>query len=326
MTFVYRACIFEHWIVDDFAIFDAIFVAHCLHANAKLIRAQIKSSRLMKICNLNYNSQFQLLVCVKHDLCIAFKFLKEHLQRLHEVKEKRLRATLIEVAQLQVRDPRQINALVDNSLIFYLSIDIDYRCEYIACNEKRDALNKHKRAMKKHLSKKHNIEHAKKKTQLTLNDVQMICVQSFCASVNYRLFVVDVKRDRNDIRSIFSIEVSSSHAMIFSHAINEVFDSMRVKLKQKYERNQRDWEFIFERLQFTTNFYANQISSWLRIIDISRWMTKLHTNKKRLRELLHANSNDEFFFMTTSRALQLIACNKCYRASNTLLDRSSDAS
>ena len=280
----------------------------------------------MKICNLNYNSQFQLLVCVKHDFCIAFKFFKKHLQRLHEVKKKRLRATLIEITQLQMRDSRQINASIDNFFISYFSIDIDYRCEYIACNEERSALNKHKRAMKKHLSKKHNVEHVKKKTQLTLNDIQTICVQSFCTNVNYRLFVVDVKRDRNDISSIFSIEVSSSHAMIFSHAINEVFDSMRVKLKQKYERNQRDWKFIFERLQFITNFYANQISFWLRITNINRWMTKLHINKKRLRELLHANSNDEFFFMTTSRTFQLIACNKCYRASNTLLDRSSDAS
>ena len=136
--------------------------------------------------------------------------------------------------------------------------------------------------------------------------------------------------NRNDegasISSIVSIEGSISHAMAFSHAINEVFDSMRVKLEQKYERSRRDWKSIFEKLQFTSNSYANQISFWLRIIDINRWMTKLHRDKKRLRELLHANTNDEFFFMTTSIELQLIACNKCYRTSNTLLDRSSDVS
>ena len=284
----------------------------------------------MKICNLNYNSQFQLLVCVKHDLCIAFKSLKKHLQRLHEVKKKRLRATLIEVAQLQMRDSRQTHASIDNSLILYLSIDFEYRCEYIACYERKNVLNKNRRKMKKHLTKKHNIKKKKEKTSLTINDFRTICVQSFCARNHYRLFVVRVKRNRNDenasISSIFSIENSISHAIAFSHAINEVFDSMQMKLEQEYERNQRDWKFIFERFQFTSNSYANQTSFWLRIIDISRWMTKLHTNKKRLRELLHANSNDEFFFMTISITLQLIACNKCYRANNTLFDRSSDAS
>ena len=198
----------------------------------------------MKICNLNYNFQFQLLVCVKHDLCIAFKFFKKHLQRLHEVKEERLRATLIEVAQLQVRDSRQINASIDNTFILYFSIDIEYRCEYIVCNERKNVLNKNRRTMKKHLTKKHNIEKKEEKTSLTINDFRTICVQSFCARNHYRLFVVRVKRNRNDenasISSIFSIENSISHAIAFSHAINEVFDSMQVKLKQKYERNQRD--------------------------------------------------------------------------------------
>ena len=198
----------------------------------------------MKICNLNYNSQFQLLVCVKHDLCIASKFLKAHLQRLHEVKEERLHATLIEVAQLQMRDPRQILASIDNSLIFYLSIDIEYRCEYIACNGRKNALNKNRRTMERHLTKMHNIENEKEKTSLACNDLRTVCVQSFCTRLNYRLFVVRVKRDRNDegasISSIVSIEDSTSHAMTFSHAINEVFDSMRVELEQKYERSRRD--------------------------------------------------------------------------------------
>ena len=247
----------------------------------------------MKICNLNYNYQLKLIVCVEHDICIVFESLQKHLRAFHEIKEESLRATSIEVAQFHVRDSRQINASIDNSLIFYLSIDIEYRCEYIACNERKNVFNKNKRTMKRHLTKKHNIENEKKKTQLTFNDVQTICVQSFCTNDNYRLFVVDVKRDRNDISSIFSIEVSSSQTMIFSHAINEVFDSMQMKLEQKYERNQRDWETIFERFQFTINSYANQISFWLRIIDINRWMKKLHTNKKRLRKLLHANTNDE---------------------------------
>ena len=284
----------------------------------------------MKICNLNYNSQLQLLVCVEHDLCIASKSLKAHLQRLHEVKGERLHATLVEVAQLQVRDPRQTLASVDSPFILYLSIDTGYRCEYIACNGGKDALSKNRRTMERHLTKVHNIENGKGKTSLACNDLRTVCVQSFCTRLNYRLFVVRVKRDRNDegasISSIVSIEDSTSHAMTFSHAINEVFDSMRVELEQEYERSRRDWKSIFERLQFTSNPYANQTSSWLRIIDISRWMTKLHTDKKRLRELLHANTNDEFFFMTTSIELQLIACNRCYRTSNTLLDRSSDAS
>ena len=168
---------------------------------------------------------------------------------MHEIKEKFLRAIVIEVSQLHVRDLRQINASIDNFFIFYFSIDIKYRCEYIACDEKKNAFNKNKRTMKKHLTKKHNIENEKEKIQFTFNDVQTICVQSFCTSDNYRLFVVDVKRDRNDISSIFFVvEVSSSHVTIFSHAINEVFDSMQMKLKQKYERNQRNWKSIFERL------------------------------------------------------------------------------
>ena len=195
----------------------------------------------MEAASLHYDHQFQLIVCIEHDYCIAFKVLKQHLQRLHEIKEESLRAIVIEASQLLVREPRQINVSIDNSLISYLSIDIEYRCEYIACDEKKDALNKNKRTMKRHLTKKHNIENEKEKIQFTFNDVQTICVQSFCTSDNYRLFVVDVKRDRNDISSIFFVvEVLSSHATIFSHAINEVFDSMQMKLKQEYERNQRD--------------------------------------------------------------------------------------
>ena len=203
----------------------------------------------MKICNLNYNHQLKLIVCVEHDICIVFESLQKHIRDLHEIKEKSLRATLIEVVQFHVRNSRQINASIDNFFIFYFSIDIEYRCEYIACNERKNVFNKNKRTMKRHLTKKHNIENEKKKTQLTFNDVQTICVQSFCTNDNYRLFVVDVKRDRNDISSIFFVvEVSSSHVTIFSHAINEVFDSMQMKLKQKYERNQRNWKSIFERL------------------------------------------------------------------------------
>ena len=151
----------------------------------KVNRAQIDSSRIMKIANFHYNHQFQLIVCIEHDYCIVFKVLKQHLQRLHEIKEKSLRAIVIEVFQLHVRDFRQINASIDNFFIFYLSIDIEYRCEYIACNEKKHALNKNKRTMKKHLTKKHNIENEKEKIQFTFNDVQTICVQSFCTSDNY---------------------------------------------------------------------------------------------------------------------------------------------
>ena len=284
----------------------------------------------MKICNLNYNSQLQLLVCVEHDLCIASKSLKAHLQRLHEVKGERLHAALVEVAQLQVRDPRQTLAPADSPPILYLSIDTGYRCGYIACNGGKDALSKNRRTMERHLTKVHNIENGKGKTSPACNDLRTICVQSFCTGPNYRPFVVRVEGDRNDegasISSAVSAEGSTSHAVASSHAVNEVFDPMRVELEQEYERSRRDWESTFERLQSTSNPYADQTPPWLRIIDISRWMTKLHTDKKRLRELLHANTNGEFFFMATSIELQLTACNRCYRTSSTLLGRSSDAS
>ena len=106
----------------------------------------------MKIANFHYDYQFQLIVYIEHDYCIAFKVLKQHLQRLHEIKEKSLRAIVIEIFQLLVRESRQINVSIDNSFIFYFSIDIEYRCEYIACDEKKDALNKNKRTMKRHLT------------------------------------------------------------------------------------------------------------------------------------------------------------------------------
>ena len=280
----------------------------------------------MEVCNLNYNQQLQLITCIEHGICVAFESLEKHLQRSHGTKGDSLRAALTEASQLHVRDPRQINAPVNSSPIPYLPIDTEYRCGYTACNGGKGALSKHKRAVEKHLAKEHNIGHAKGKTQPTFNDVQMVCVQSFCTGDKYRPFVVHADGVRNDISATSSVEDSSSHAATSPHAVDEAFDPMRVELGQEYERSQRDWESTFERLQSTTNPYADQTPPWLRTTGISRWMTKLHTDKKRLRELLHANTNDEFFSMATSRALQLTACNRCYRASSTLLGRSSGAS
>ena len=67
----------------------------------------------MKVCNLNCNHQLHVIICVEHGSYIALRLLKEQLQRLHGIKGERLHAALIEVAQLHVRDPRQMNAFVD---------------------------------------------------------------------------------------------------------------------------------------------------------------------------------------------------------------------
>ena len=110
--------------------------------------------------------------------------------------------------------------------------------------------------MQKHLAKEHNIGHAREKTQLPPNDVETICVQFFCIDDSYRPSFVHVKEEReverDEMSSSSSVEGSSSLAMTFSHAVDEAFDSMQVKLGQGYEQS------TFERLQSTIDSYANQ--------------------------------------------------------------------
>ena len=146
----------------------------------------------MKAVGLHYVEQLQLIVCIDHRYCLASRNLKEHLQRNshHAYKGSILHAALAAVSQLHVRDSRTIESSIDSSLISYLPLETAYQCRFSACKRVKTALSKHKKTVKRHLVKKHNIGLKKGKTSRTAENILVIKVQFFCTGDQYRPFVV----------------------------------------------------------------------------------------------------------------------------------------
>ena len=144
----------------------------------------------MKSINLIYNRDFRLLICIEHDYYVALKSLKYHLNSLHEVKDERLRATLIEINTLQARDSRQALSSLNASIISHLLIDLKYRCDILACKRSKLFVSKSKRIVEKHLSKEHDVDYAKSKTKLIIDNIEKVRVQFFLFFSHYLIFVV----------------------------------------------------------------------------------------------------------------------------------------
>ena len=134
-------------------------------------------------------------ICNEHDYAIVSRFLRYYLIQLHEIKKKTLQTIFREIVLLHVKNFRQIQNLVNDFLVVYLLVEIDYRCETITCNDNFfDFVNKNKRTMKKYLSRIHEIQKSKKnKTRFTRNYIEIVNLQFFLSKSHYRFFVVRVE-------------------------------------------------------------------------------------------------------------------------------------
>ena len=209
----------------------------------------------MKAVDLYYVEPLQLIVCIDHRYCLAPRNLKEHLQRnsYHGYKSSILHAALAAVFQLHVRDPKTIQSSVDSSLISYLSLETVYQCRFSACKTTKTALSKHKRIVKKHLAKEHNIGHAKGKTSRIAKDILVVKVQFFCAEDQYRLFVVrDACSQLDEPESLHAESEFES-----SHAVATAQDVIAKELDAMYVISEQQWFFTFNRLQAFTDVHVD---------------------------------------------------------------------
>ena len=233
-------------------------------------------------------------ICNEHDYAIVSRFLRYYLIQLHEIKKKTLQTIFREIVLLHVKNFRQIQNLVNDFLVVYLLVEIDYRCETITCNDNFfDFVNKNKRTMKKYLSRIHEIQKSKKnKTRFTRNYIEIVNLQFFLSKSHYRFFVVRVELVSRAF--FFFLTISSTHV------IQKISSFLQTNFNQQLINNHDIWTQKFNRLNAINNQFMKQISSWFRIIDIDIWVKKLNANKKKLRQILNdffSNSSYVLYFM-----------------------------
>ena len=238
----------------------------------------------MKRNNLTYNIDHKLIVCMKHDYCLFVNSLKHHLRAIHAVKDERLHATLTKIETLNVKDSRQIHLLVDALTISHLTIDTSYRSDLTACKQNTQFVNKHKRAIEKHLSKEHDIDHVKSKIKFAAINIEVVCVQFLFSRLYYDAFAVvkSIQTSTINLSAIFS-----SHAEFASRAKSSLHEDF-INLENQYRSNQEQWQQSFDRFLSNDDQYIHQTSSWIRSIDINRWVQTLSIEKKNIWELVHA--------------------------------------
>ena len=188
----------------------------------------------MKRNNLIYNIDHKLIVCMKHDYCFFVNSLKHHLRAIHAIKDERLHATLTKIETLNVKDSKQVHFLVDVLTISHLTIDTSYRCDLITCKQSTQFVNKHKRAIEKHLSKEHDIDHVKSKIKSVAINIEVICVQSLLSRLYYDAFVVvkSIQTSTINFSAIFF-----SHAEFASRAKSSLHEDF-INLEDQYRSNQ----------------------------------------------------------------------------------------
>ena len=192
----------------------------------------------MKIVDFHYVQQLQLIVCTNCQYCIVFKSLKNHFQRnfYHDYKNATLHAALTIVSLLHFRNFKTIEFSIDDFSIFYFSFQIAYQCRFTACKTTKSALSKHKKIVKKHLIKKHNIDLTKNKTSRTAKNILVIKVQFFCIENQYRFFVVQKNCSQlNEIENLRAkFEFESSHTIeTTQNVIAKKLDAMYVINEQQ---------------------------------------------------------------------------------------------
>ena len=127
----------------------------------------------MKLNDLIYNIDHKFLICVKHEYCIYSNSLKHCLRNIHAIKNERLHAILAKIATLNIRDSRQIHLVVDSLAISHLTLN---RYDLIACKQSTQFVNKYKRAIEKHLSKEHDLDHIESKIKSIAINIKVVCV------------------------------------------------------------------------------------------------------------------------------------------------------
>ena len=179
----------------------------------------------IKLNNLIYNVDHKLIVCMKHEYCIFNNSLKHHLRSIYAIKDERLHAALAEIATLNIRDSRQIHLAFDNSTISHLTLNTNYWCDLTVCKQSTQFVNKHKRAIEKHLSKKHDIDHVKNKIKSAAINIKVVCVQFLLSYSHYHAFAI--------IKSMKTLTFNSS-ANSSSHAEFLSIDNISVS-RGKYD-------------------------------------------------------------------------------------------
>jgi hypothetical protein len=242
----------------------------------------------MEPTNLIYNRDFRLLICIEHDYCVAPKSLRYHLNSLHGVKGERLRAALIEANTLQARDPRQALPPLNAPAIPHLPIDLGYRCGILACKRGKPFVSKSKRTVEKHLSKEHDVGHAKGKTKLTIDNIEEVRVQSFLSFPHYLAFVVQVPVDLPQPPPAPSASAGQPlRAKTPPHANPEADEETSPhagldNLETQYLSSQQLWHKSHEHFLPDEDQYVKQTPPWIRSTGIRDWLQGLGVEKNSI--------------------------------------------
>lgn len=248
----------------------------------------------METTNFTYNSDHQLIMCIEHGYCIAPSSLQNHLNKVHGVKGERLRAALAEAGALQARDPRQARPPVHASAIPHLPIDPGFRCGLTACKQSRPFVSKSKRTIEKHLSKEHDIGHAKGKARPIAANIEEVHVQSFLARPHYLAFAVQVQAVEAGSPTPDAAPLEpSSRTQTPPHADIEMNEEMLGHatlrdLKAQYLTSQQQWHESHERFLPDEEQYVKQTPPWIRSTGIRDWLQGLGVEKKSIWDLVHA--------------------------------------
>lgn len=248
----------------------------------------------MESTNLIHNRDFPLLICIEHGYCVAPKSLKHHLNSLHGVKGERLRAALAEANTLQARDPRQAQPPLNALAIPHLPIDAGYRCGILACKHRKPFVSKSRRTVEKHLSKEHDVGHAKGKTKPLADHIEDVRVQSFLSSPHYLAFAVQMPAALpSPLPALSARARPPSRASTSPPATIEANEGISShveldNLEAQYLSSQQQWQESHERFLPDEEQYVKQTPPWIRATGIRDWLQGLGVEKKSIWDLVHA--------------------------------------
>ena len=128
----------------------------------------------IKLINFIYNFDHQLLICIEHDYYVSFIFLSHYFRALHEIKNDKLHVIFAKTNKLIFKN--FYHALISLNILFisHFIIEFNYCCDIFVCKLNQLFINKNKHIIKKHLNKKHNVDHNKNKIQLFVNDIEQV--------------------------------------------------------------------------------------------------------------------------------------------------------
>lgn len=267
--------------------------------------------------NLTYNVEHKLLICIEHGFAVSSSSLEKHLRTYHKIKGESLQAVLIEIENLQILDPTTVVPPNNCSRIPHLPVSIGYRCT--ACSH----LSKHKRTIEKHLSKEHNIGHAKFKTKPTESDIETVDVQSLLPIPTYRPFVVQtpVLHAEHNSSTLISSNISSNSPLDSSSNLIQTENDTVIlhagirDLRETYNNSRQHWQQEFEEF-LSDELHVGHTPPWIRNLGINVWMQDLDVNKNDLWQLLEETPKGKKYnhinFYFHAKRLTFIACRQRY--------------